>query len=327
MTSTRAPLVACAADIAFGDPAWFPHPVRALAVVCAGAERLARGYTRGDARREKAAGVVLCATLVGGTYAVSALALACVRRADTRFGIALEVGLAWTTLAARDLFAEASAVIAALEADDIQCAQTRVAGIVGRDTAQLGLAEIARATIETLAESACDGVVAPLLALAVGGVPLALAFKAASTLDSMIGHIEAPYTHLGWASARLDDVACFLPARITAIALALCAPFVDGDASRALTVLRSDGHRHRSPNAGRPEAAMAGALGVRLGGVNHYDGVPHAAPFLGAQLPPPTVVAAQNAARLVAISMCAIATIVVGLHAVCSGAAKLDRQR
>jgi hypothetical protein len=165
-----------------------------------------------------------------------------------------------------DPIVEASAVTARLEYGDVCGAQRYVARIVGRDTAQLDAPEIARATIETLAESACDGIIAPLLALAIGGVPLALAFKAASTLDSMIGHIEPPYTFLGRASARLDDVACYLPARITAFLIAGCAPLVGADARRAFAVLRADGHRHRSPNAGRPEAAMAGALGVRLGG-------------------------------------------------------------
>ncbi len=327
MTSARALLLACTADAAFGDPRGFPHPVRVLGTLCAGAERLARACARGDARREKVAGALLCASLVGGSYAISTVALARARRWDARFGVALEIGLAWTTLAARDLLAEAHAVSAALEADDVARARTCVARIVGRDTAELAPDEIARATIETLAESACDGVVAPLLALATGGVPLALAFKAASTLDSMIGHIEAPYTYLGWASARLDDVTCFLPARITALALALCAPCVGGDAARACAVLCADGHRHRSPNAGRAEAAMAGALGVRLGGMNRYGGVPNATPFLGAWLPPPTVAAVRVAARLVGMSTVAVASVAIALRAVAESATKRDRRR
>jgi adenosylcobinamide-phosphate synthase len=201
-----------------------------------------------------------------------------------------------------DPIVEASAVTARLEYGDVCGAQRYVARIVGRDTAQLDAPEIARATIETLAESACDGIIAPLLALAIGGVPLALAFKAASTLDSMIGHIEPPYTFLGRASARLDDVACYLPARITAFLIAGCAPLVGADARRAFAVLRADGHRHRSPNAGRPEAAMAGALGVRLGGCNHYDGVAREGAFLGVDLAAPTIGAARQAAALVGVS-------------------------
>ncbi len=276
--------------------------MRLVGAACTRGERFVQRYTRGDAQRELIAGALLCATLVGGTYGAARAALATAFRIDCRLGLVLEAALGWTTLAARGLIVEASAVTARLEYGDVRGAQRRVARIVGRDTAQLDAAEIVRATIETLAESACDGIIAPLLALAIGGVPLALAFKAASTLDSMIGHIEPPYTFLGRAAARLDDVACYLPARITAFVIAGCAPLVGADAGRALTVLRADGHRHRSPNAGRPEAAMAGALGVRLGGGNHYDGVVREGTFLGADLPAPTIGAARQAAALVGIS-------------------------
>jgi adenosylcobinamide-phosphate synthase len=262
---------------------------------------LAYRYACGDAKRGLVAGALLCATLVGGTYVAAHVALVIAFGIDRRLGLVVEAALGWTTLSARDLIAEASAVTARLECGDVCGARRRVARIVGRDTAQLDAAEIARATIETLAESACDGIIAPLLALAIGGVPLALAFKAASTLDSMIGHIEPPYTFIGQASARLDDVACYIPARITALVIAGCAPLVGADAWRALMVLRADGHRHRSPNAGRPEAAMAGALGVRLGGRNHYDGVAREGAFLGADLPAPTIGDARQAAALVGI--------------------------
>jgi adenosylcobinamide-phosphate synthase len=315
MSGARVLLIACTADAFFGDPRGFPHPVRAIGAACAIAERAARLWARGDARREKAAGALLCATLVAGTYALSGTLLARARRADARIGSALEIALAWTTLAARDLLTEASAVIAALDADDLVLARTRMARIVGRDTARLDSRELARATIETLAESACDGIVAPLFALALGGVPLALAFKAANTLDSMIGHIEEPYTHLGWASARLDDLACFVPARITALAIVVCAPLWRGSAARAFAVLREDGRRHRSPNAGQPEAAMAGALGVRLGGTNYYDGVPRAAAYLGDGLAAPTVAAARQARSSVAITACALALAFAALRA------------
>jgi adenosylcobinamide-phosphate synthase len=315
MSGARVMALACAADAAFGDPHGFPHPVRGIGALCTSAERLARKWARGDPGREKIAGTLLCATLVTGTYALSAALLARARKADVRIGLALEIALASTTLAARDLLTEASAVLSALDEDGLALARTRLARIVGRDTARLDSVEIARATIETLAESACDGIVAPLLALALGGVPLALAFKAANTLDSMIGHIEEPYTHLGWASARFDDIACFVPARITALALVLCAPLVRGNAARALSVLRSDGRRHRSPNAGRPEAAIAGALGVRLGGTNHYDGIPVVAAYLGDGFELPTVAVARQATRLVALTAFAVATALIALRA------------
>jgi adenosylcobinamide-phosphate synthase len=276
--------------------------VRLVGAACVRGERFIRRYTRGDSQRELIAGALLSATLVGGTYVAARAALVSAFRIDKRLGLMVEAVLGWTTLAARDLMVEASAVTARLEYGDVRGAQRRVARIVGRDTAQLDVPEIARATIETLAESACDGIIAPLLALAIGGVPMALAFKAASTLDSMIGHIEPPYTFLGLASARLDDIACYLPARITALMIAGCAPLVGADPWRALTILRADGRRHRSPNAGWPEAAMAGALGVRLGGCNHYDGVAREGEFVGVDLPAPTIGAARQAAALVGVS-------------------------
>ncbi len=308
---------ACVIDGALGDPVGWPHPVRLIGGVCTLCERLACCYARSNEVRELFAGSVLCATIVGGTYCAARITLMLAYRLHRRCGLVLEIALAWTTLAARNLLDEALAVIVLLEREELAQARVRVARIVGRDTKHLDAPDIARAAIETLAESACDGIVAPLCALAIGGVPLALAFKAASTLDSMIGHIEPPYTFLGRASARLDDLACYVPARFTALLIAGCAPLVSGDRRRALSVLRADGRRHRSPNAGLPEAAMAGALGVRLGGPNRYDGIVHDAPYLGARFTPPTVEAARRAAALIGTcAFVATATLVALLAAV-----------
>jgi len=148
----------------------------------------------------------------------------------------------------------------------------------------MGESDIVRATVETIAESTADGIMAPLFYLAVGGAPLALAYKAVSTLDSMIGHLDDRYRWFGWASARLDDVANFLPARITAFLLVLSVGIVSRSwaaMQRTWKILLRDGERHPSPNSGRPEAAMAGALGVQLGGINRYDGLPIERPCLG----------------------------------------------
>ena len=138
-----------------------------------------------------------------------------------------------------------------------------------------------RAVIETLAESASDGIVAPMFYLAIGGVPAALAYKAVNTLDSMIGHRDERYEYFGKFAARLDDAANFIPARLTALLFVLAAWMMRLDWRGAWRVLLRDGAKHKSPNAGRPEAAMAGALDVRLGGTNYYDGEPHHGPRLG----------------------------------------------
>jgi adenosylcobinamide-phosphate synthase len=164
---------------------------------------------------------------------------------------------------------------------------------VGRDTEHLDESEIARAVIETLAESACDGIVAPLFWLALGGLPAAMAYKAVNTLDSMIGHPEPPYRYFGRVAARLDDAANFVPARLTALAIA----------ANRWDALRSwwrDGCKHASPNAGQSEAAIAGALGVRLGGTNFYDGQRHDGPLLNPERRPPTVRDARRALSIVA---------------------------
>jgi adenosylcobinamide-phosphate synthase len=209
--------------------------------------------------------------------------------------------LAWTAMATRSLLEEAHAVIRALEADDVSLARQRLARIVGRDTAHLDQTEISRAVIETLAESACDGIVAPLFWLACGGVSGAMSYKAINTLDSMIGHPEPPYRYFGRAAARLDDAVNFVPARLTALGIVAAAKLRGLDSGRALQIWQHDGDKHASPNAGQSEAAMAGALGVRLGGANFYDGHPHHTPLLNAEGWPAAAGDAKTALSLVAI--------------------------
>ena len=199
-------------------------------------------------------------------------------------GSILSIGLASTTLAGRDLWDHVRAVNGPLDVGDLPAARQAVAMIVGRDTAELSASEVARATVETVAESAADGVIAPLFYLAIGGAPLALAYKAVNTLDSMIGHQDKRYADFGWASARLDDLTNWIPARITAVLLIIGAGLTTGQLEQAHNgwrVFRRDRNKHPSPNSGRPEAAMAGILGVKLGGTNFYDGIAQERPVLG----------------------------------------------
>jgi adenosylcobinamide-phosphate synthase len=207
----------------------------------------------------------------------------------------------WTALATRSLLDEAQTVIRALEANDLDFARQRLRRIVGRDTEYLDEIEISRAVIETLAESACDGIVAPLFWLSVGGVSAAMCYKAINTLDSMIGHPEPPYRYFGRAAARLDDAANLIPSRLTALALVAAAKVRRVDAGNALRIWCREGNLHASPNAGQSEAAMAGALGVRLGGANSYDGRPRSAPLLCAEGRPASVRDARAALSLIAL--------------------------
>jgi adenosylcobinamide-phosphate synthase len=209
--------------------------------------------------------------------------------------------LGWTTLATRSLLEHARAAVSALDAGDLPRARERLGLIVGRDVHNLDASGVARAVTETVAESSSDGIVAPLFYLALGGPPLALAYKAVNTLDSMIGHRDPQYLYLGRVAARLDDLANLVPSRLTALLIVLAAAVTGGSARTAGRVWLRDGGKHESPNAGQPEAAMAGALGVRLGGLSHYDGQPSHRPLLGAELPPPDRHAARESLRVAQI--------------------------
>jgi len=208
--------------------------------------------------------------------------------------------LAWTCLAARNLEQEATSVTDALESGDILLARARLARIVGRDTEKLDTHEISRAVIETVAESASDGIIAPLFYMALGGVPLAMAYNAINTLDSMIGHADGRYLYFGRVAARLDDFANYLPSRITALALVMASCLSPcADAEAAWRTWHRDGAKHKSPNAGQPESAMAGALQVALGGDNTYSGELIRAERMGDEFPAPTLPKAIEAIRLV----------------------------
>ncbi|HJU04347.1 MAG TPA: adenosylcobinamide-phosphate synthase CbiB, partial [Nitrospiraceae bacterium] len=181
-------------------------------------------------------------------------------------------------------------------------ARQAVSRIVGRDTDHLSEPEVVRATVETIAESTSDGVIAPLVYLVVGGPPLALAYKAINTLDSMIGHHDDRYRDFGWASARLDDAVNWLPARLTAVLFVVAAGLYTRTMRQAWHIMQRDGAKHPSPNSGRPEAAMAGALGVQLGGTNFYGGHRSVRSHLGDRIRSLNPVHITAALRLMAVA-------------------------
>ncbi len=275
--------VACLLDAAVGDPRWFPHPVRWMGSIVNWCDRRVHQLFLSPAK-QRMAGVLLAVVLPAGAYATGVVLIWFGSSVDPLGGSAATVLLAWTTLAARDLIDHVVSVQRALQSVSLMEARAAVAKIVGRDTEEMDESDIVRATVETIAESTADGIMAPLFYLVLGGAPLALAYKAISTLDSMIGHLDDRYRWFGWASARLDDAVNFIPARITALLLVLSAGIVSRSwpaTRQAWTILLRDGNHHPSPNSGRPEAAMAGALGVQLGGINRYDGLPIERPCLG----------------------------------------------
>lgn len=276
-------VAACLLDAAIGDPLAMPHPVRWMGRAIARIHAKVQNTWTGTFAL-RAAGFLLAVGLPATAFAAGWLAIEAGTVVHDWVGRVIAIALASTTLAWRDLVDHVRAVSAALKAGSLERARRAVGLIVGRDTQDLSDAEVARASVETIAESACDGVIAPLLFLVLGGPPLALAYKAVSTLDSMIGHPEEPYRDFGWASAKLDDLANWIPARLTGWLIAAAAGLVlfSGRAvRRSGHILLRDGHKHPSPNSGRPEAAMAGALGVQLGGVNFYGGRRAERPVLG----------------------------------------------
>jgi adenosylcobinamide-phosphate synthase len=283
-----------------GDPEWLPHPVRLIGKGVVQGERILRrpGQTP---TVEFAAGGMLTFGLVLAVYFGTARTIAWANRKSPVLAFAAEIVLGWTCLASRSLHNEATAVVSALDTGDILHARRRLARIVGRDTQQLDAQEISRAVIETVAESSSDGVIAPIFYMSVGGVPLAMAYKAINTLDSMIGHADERYFYFGKIAARLDDVANFVPSRLTALGITATAIVLrDANPAAALNIWLRDGMKHKSPNAGQPESAMAGALRTRLGGDNFYDGKPVAAPLMGEEFPPSSPQKAKQAIQIAA---------------------------
>jgi adenosylcobinamide-phosphate synthase len=252
---------------------------------------------------ELAAGTVLTITVVGSSYWITAGIIRLARCRSRVLGNAVELLLAWTCLAARNLEQEATAVTDALQGGGLPLARIRLARIVGRDTESLDGEEISRAVIETVAESASDGIIAPLFYMSLGGVPLAMAYKAVNTLDSMIGHADSKYFFFGKTAARLDDAANYLPSRISALAIVAAAGLSrEADSRAAWQTWQRDGSKHKSPNAGRPESAMAGALHVALGGDNTYAGEVIPAQRMGQEFPAPSPNKSNQAIRLVSVA-------------------------
>jgi adenosylcobinamide-phosphate synthase len=251
------------ADAAWGDPRRF-HPV-------AGFGRLATAVEAHSYADRRGPGIRHVGALVGGACAGGLL----VERAAGRRRLFRLLGTAaatWAVLGGRSLRREATTVATLLSDGDLSAARLRLGALVGRDTAALSTEEVVRAAVESVAGNTADAVVAPLFWGAVAGVAGLLGYRAVNTLDAMIGHRSARYLRFGWAAARLDDVANWLPARLAGLLTMATAPLADGSPGDAWQAWRRDARQHPSPNAGVVEAAFAGALGVRLGGLNVYGG-------------------------------------------------------
>jgi len=269
---------AVALDLVLGDPSWMPHPVSAIgAIINFGERRLWTGTPRHDLRSGAALAIAVVLAAVAATWILIAAGAAVGAVCAAIFATLI----AWTTIALRGLDAAAAAVQRALERGDLSAARAAIPALVGRDPQSLDLEGLVRATVESVAENSSDGVIAPLMYLFIGGPAAAIAYKAINTLDSMIGHTDARYLFFGRWAARLDDLANLIPARLSAGCLFAAAAILRLRVRDAVCVCRADARRHPSPNAGFPEAAMAGALGIQLGGLAVYDGQPELRPLIG----------------------------------------------
>jgi adenosylcobinamide-phosphate synthase len=299
------------ADRMLGDPRT-GHPVAGFGAVAATVERVTY-------RDSRIGGVVHVGLLVG---AVSLLGAALQRKARRRgplWSAAATAMATWIALGGTTLARTGLAMGDLVSRDDVDCAKRLLPSLCGRDPARLDAGGLTRAAVESVAENTSDATVAPLLWATVGGVPAVLGYRAVNTLDSMVGHRSPRYARFGWAAARLDDAANYVPARLTAALVVVCAPIVGGSPSGAVRAWRRDAARHPSPNAGVVEAAFAGALGVRLGGPTQYRYGLQIRPTLGDGAPP-SVADLHHAVQLSrAVQACATLLCVALSAAVRSG--------
>jgi adenosylcobinamide-phosphate synthase len=258
-------------DCLLGDPLWLPHPIRLFGNTIA----FFSGKLNHSTNR-KLKGTAMTIALVGVTFAVLEIVFGLCRRYAWIYLTLGSIGV-FFGLANRSLIQESYKVMRALEKQGLQAGREQLSYIVGRETKSLNEQQIRTAVLETLAENLSDGVIAPLFYFALAGVPGMMAYKMANTLDSMIGYKSEKYRQFGWFAARLDDVLNFIPARITALLMVILTL-----SPRGLAFIFRYGHRHSSPNAGYPEAALAGILNCRFGGPNVYHGVLVEKPYIGA---------------------------------------------
>ncbi len=297
--STPLIVAALALDLAAGDPRWLPHPVALIGRGISFCERYLRTGAPGrDLVRGALAAAVVAASAAGLTWAL----IAACDAAGPALGAAMGVLVAWTTLAMRGLDEAALAVETALRAGDEAAARRAIPALVGRDPDSLDRAGLIRATVESLAENLSDGVIAPLFFLFAAGPAGAMAYKAINTLDSMVGHRTERHLHFGRAAARLDDAANFIPARLSALCIVGSSAILNRRGAAALGACLADARGHSSPNAGHPEAAMAGALGIELGGDAVYGGELERHAVLGRAEHPPRLRHIGEARRIAGVA-------------------------
>ena len=273
-------------DTLFGDPPWLPHPVVLMGKAISALEKRLRARLPQTPQGELLGGAVVAFTLPVGTFLLTSLVCLGAARLSPWLGLAVQMFWCGQALAAKGLAQESTNVYRALIKPDLPAARKAVSRIVGRDTQNLTLEGVTKAAVETVAENASDGVIAPLLYMLLGGAPLALTYKAINTMDSMLGYKNEKYLYFGRAAAKLDDVANYLPSRLAGLLWCAAAALTGNSPKGAWRIWRRDRRNHASPNSAQTESACAGALGVQLAGPAYYFGEYYAKPTIGDPLRP-----------------------------------------
>ncbi len=260
-------LAAYLLDLIFGDPPSFPHPVKGIGWLINKLEEPFRVIIK----KERIAGVFFACTIIILIWLATFTVTQAAYFFNNYLGIVISIIIIYTSLSVKDLGVESLSVFRALKEGNLNKARTSLSKIVGRDTANLDEGEIIRATVETVAENIVDGIISPLFYAFLGGASLAMAYKAINTLDSMVGYKNKRYINFGWAAAKIDDIANFIPTRLAVIFLVLASWMSGYNPIKTWNITMRDAGKNPSPNSGFPEAAIAGALGVRLGGLNYYN--------------------------------------------------------
>ncbi len=264
-------------DLILGDPHWLLHPVRLIG----GLIEFLEDNLRKTKIPPKISGSLLVIFIVGFTLGISFLLIKFAYWLNYYSGFLLSSVLVYFAIAPRNLYDESMKIYSSLKKGDMESARKNLSMVVGRDTNELSESEVIRASVETVAENGVDAVISPLFYAMIGGAPLAIVYRAINTMDSMVGYKNNRYIDFGWAAARLDDAVNYIPARLSAILIPLSSLIYGKDWLSSFKIVFRDGKKNPSPNSGIPEAAVAGALGIQLGGLNYYRGLPSNKPIIG----------------------------------------------
>lgn len=279
--SLAALIIGFGIDLVVGDPHGFPHPVILIGKLIDALEHGLRKMLPKTASGEKVAGALLWLVVVLISSLFPALLLWFCHSVSPWLRLGVESIMCWQILATKSLRDESMKVYHALESGDIMKSRYAVSMIVGRDTAELDDAGVTRAAVETVAENTSDGIVAPLIFLAIGGAPLGFFYKAVNTMDSMLGYVEPPYKNIGLVPAKMDDIVNFIPARISALLMLMAGGLLRLNVKNGWKIFCRDRFNHASPNSAQTESVCAGLLGLRLAGDAWYHGVLHKKKYIG----------------------------------------------